>query len=50
MFAVERSGRVQHLNLEGLPVHPAFKPVLVVTENVKTVYVNGKGDRGAEQP
>lgn len=39
---VHQAGRVQYLNPEGLPKNPAFTHVVVVTGNVKTVYVGGQ--------
>ena len=37
-----RSGKVEHLNPEGLNKNPAFTNVIVVTGNTKTVYVGGQ--------
>lgn len=37
-----QSGRIEHLNPEGLPRNPAFSQAVVVTGAVRTVYVGGQ--------
>lgn len=37
-----QNGQVQHLHPEGLSKNPAFTNVIVVTGNVKTIYIGGQ--------
>ncbi len=42
MKSTDRQGQVQYINPEGLIVNPAFTNVVVVTGNVKTIYIGGQ--------
>ncbi len=42
MGSANRFGQVQYLNPEGLIVNPVFTNVVVMTGNVKTIYVGGQ--------
>lgn len=41
-MATSNNGQVQHLNHDDLHENPAFTNVIVVTGNVKTIYIGGQ--------
>jgi hypothetical protein len=36
------NGQVLHINPDGLPKNPAFTNVIVITGQVKTIYIGGQ--------
>jgi enamine deaminase RidA (YjgF/YER057c/UK114 family) len=48
-MATSNNGQVQHLNPDDLNKNPAFTNVIVVTGNVKTIYIGGQNAVNASE-